>query len=267
MATYVLYSSVNHVQTDVVSVNDRALAYGDGVFTTAKIYNGKLIMLDQHINRLRASCEILSILCVDYVAIKKEIINVAAQFEEAVLKVIISSGQGGKGYSRKGCSKPTVFVKVSEFPTHYDDWRQSGINLGVSINKLGINPLLSAVKHLNRLEQVFIRAELDQSTFDDLLVLNINNEVIETSCANVFWFHNDQLYTPVIEDSGVAGLMRQEIINSMKVTIVKAKLTEIAQCRAMFICNSVMGIVPVNTFGQRKLPIEPVLGLNNMSFN
>jgi len=263
----VLYSSVNHVKTDVVSVNDRAFAYGDGVFTTGKVYNGNLLMLEQHISRLKASCELLSILCVDYVAIKNEIINVTARFQEAVLKVTISSGQGGRGYSRKGCSKPTVFVKVSEFPTHYNDWKQSGINLGVGIHKLGINPLLSAVKHLNRLEQVFIRAELDELAFDDLLVSNINNEVIETSCANVFWFHNDELYTPVIEDSGVAGLMRQEILNSMKVNIVKAKLAEISQCSAMFICNSVMGIIPVNTFEHRKLAIEPVLKLNELYFN
>ena len=117
--------------------------------------------------------------------------------------------------------------------------------------------MLAGLKHLNRLEQVMIRAELDQCKEDDLIVCDINDIIVETSSANIFWFKDDQLYTPKITSAGVAGLMRDAIINKIKnVQLVEAKFKDIINIDGMFICNCVMGIVPVKRYNERDLAFD-----------
>jgi len=253
------FQSVNGKQVNSISISDRGLAYGDGIFTTAKIIDGEIKLLKQHIERLRSGCALLKIVAIDYEKLASELVSIAKQYSLAVLKVVITSGEGGRGYSRVGIEQPNVIIKVSEFPARYNDWQASGISLGCAEIQLGINPLFSGLKHLNRLEQVLIRDELDQTSYDDLLVSNINEHIIETTCANIFWFKGEYLYTPKIKHSGVAGLYRADILNKYPNTnIVEAKQDDIHSADAMFMTNSVMEIVPIKRFNQRELNIEKV---------
>ncbi len=255
-----LYSSVNGQETKIISLSDRGLSYGDGIFTTAKILDGQVELLDLHIQRLQKSCQKLAIASPDFEKIEQELIDVAKRYQLAVIKVVITAGQGGRGYSRLDNSAANVIISVSNFPQHYEQWTKLGIEIGISEHRLGKNPMLSGVKHLNRLEQVLIRAELDHRPEDDLLVINIDDRVIESSCANVFWFVEDQLFTPDIQSSGVAGLMRDVILKSRNdVQVVSVSISALSECSAMFICNSVMGIIPVVQFEHRTLSISPVL--------
>lgn len=257
-----MYCSVNGRQVDNISIIDRGFSYGDGVFTTAKIVNGKVDMLTRHIQRLKDSCGILNISIPDINKLQQQIITLAKTYSLAVIKIIITAGEGGRGYSRVGCSVANIIISIYEFPKHYLNWQQKGVSLGTSRLKFGLNPLLSGLKHLNRLEQVLLRQEVDKVDEDDLLVTNINDDIIETSCANIFWFKHEKLYTPELSNSGVAGLMRAAIIDHFKETqIVKSKITEIECADAIFICNSVMGIVPVNKYNGRILEIKSILNI------
>ena len=56
-----LYSSINGIEDQYISISDRALAYGDGLFTTAKIVNGEIQRLNEHIERLQSGCQQLGI--------------------------------------------------------------------------------------------------------------------------------------------------------------------------------------------------------------
>jgi len=254
-----LYCSINGEKTSQLAVNDRGFSYGDGLFTTAKIVNGEIEMLPQHLMRLIDGCRHLNIEFNAISRLENELKTVALSFSIAVIKVVITAGKGGRGYSRIGADNPTVVISVSKFPEHYQDWQQSGIDLGISALRLGLNPMLAGIKHLNRLEQVLIRQELDKIAEDDLIVTNINGDVVETSCANVFWIINDMFYTAEISDSGVAGLMRDRVLAKIPSVIIgRYTLEDIQQAQAMFICNSVMGIVPIKTFNGKLMSVDKV---------
>lgn len=253
------FQSVNGKEVDQISINDRGLAYGDGIFTTAKVSNGQIELLTQHLDRLKTGCRLFNISDVDFDLLESELVELAQSYDLAVLKVMITSGEGGRGYSRIGTTRPNIIIKTSEFPIKYRQWQNTGITLADSSIQLGINPLFKGIKHLNRLEQVLIRDELDHSDFDDLLVFNILNQVIETSCANVFWFKDGHLYTPEITDSGVAGVMRAEIIRKHPETkVVQAFQSEIKKAQSIFITNSIMEIIPVALYLGNKLDVDQV---------
>ncbi len=259
-----LFCSVNGEVTNRVLVSDRAFAYGDGIFTTAKIVNGKVSQLEQHINRLINSCERLSISKVSFDELREQLRETAKHFDLAVLKVIITAGQGGRGYSRVGIESPTIVISVHDFPKHYLGWQKEGITVGDSKMNIGINPLLAGLKHLNRLEQVLIRKELDQSSYDDMLVFDINEYLIEASSANVFWKTKGKWYTPNVVNSGIAGLCRAAVLKSNpEIEVVAVEKKNLVDINAMFVCNSVMGIVPIKRYNDQKLSIFEVIDIQN----
>tara|TARA_R110001583_G_scaffold2233_34_gene16564 strand:+ start:2671 stop:3504 length:834 start_codon:yes stop_codon:yes gene_type:complete len=259
---------VNGIQQNHIDIENRGLAYGDGLFTTAKILNGNIQYLAQHIERLISGCEKLGINSPSSDELTDQLVSIAKNYSLAVLKVMIIANSGGRGYARSQSNNHDLVIMVHDYPKHYDEFAHAGIRLGVSKQKIGLNPMLGGLKHLNRLEQVLLRQELSTREEDDLLVTNINNEVIEATSANVFFFLNEKLYTPDITQSGVNGIIRQTILQHYPATIVKSvSLNEIAQVQAMFVCNCVMGVIPIANFNGRdlplKLPIDLPLGLRN----
>ena len=254
------YFSVNGRAKNSIVINDRALSYGDGIFTTAKISKGKIEFLSSHLQRLITGCEFLDISFDPSLRLTKEITTVAKQYESAVIKVVITAGAGGRGYSRGGTQKPNVIVSVTDCPIQYKQWENEGIRVLNCELQLGINPLLKGIKHLNRLEQVLIRSALDKIPQEEFIVTDINDYIVESSCANVFWFRDDKLFTPDIDVAGILGVYRKNILSFEPSTqIVKEKLTDLHNITAMFICNSIMGIIPVKQYQNRQLDISAVI--------
>jgi 4-amino-4-deoxychorismate lyase len=250
------YYEVNGLPNTDISVTNRAFNYGDGVFTTTKISAGKIEFLAEHRQRLDFSCHTLSIDFSQQNEVFERIIELAKSYQNAILKIVVCAGAGGRGYSRAGVVNSDVIISIHDMPNHYELWQRQGIVLGKSPLQLGLNPLLKGLKHLNRLEQVLIRSELDQRAEDDVVVSDINNHVIETSTANIFWQKDGELYTPDLTDSGIFGIARQQLLALFPDTqIVKADMALLEQVNAMFICNCVMGIVPVNSYQGRLLDV------------
>lgn len=245
---------VNGREQNQIEIENRGLAYGDGLFTTAKIIDGKIQYLSSHVQRLLSGCEKLALFAPNKVELTEQLSFVAKRYDLAVLKVIITASSGGRGYARSTNPINDLIIMVHDYPRHYDDLAIEGITLGNSHQQMGINPMLSGLKHLNRLEQVLLRQELANTKEDDLVVTNVHNEVIEATSANLFFWLNGQLCTPDVTNSGVNGIMRQTILQEYPDTLIKkVTLTELASSPAMFICNCVMGVMPVKNYNGQNL--------------
>ena len=247
---------VNGVQQNSIGIENRGLAYGDGLFTTAKIINGQVQYLSLHVQRLLLGCEKLALIAPNKIELFEQLRQVAKPYDLAVLKVIITASSGGRGYARSENPVNNLIIMVHDYPKHYDELAIEGITLGNSKQQIGINPMLNGLKHLNRLEQVLLRQELSHTKVDDLVVTNINDEVIEATSANLFFWLDGKLCTPDITSSGVNGIMRQIIMQKHSDTITKkVTFTELSNASAMFICNCVMGVMPVKNYNGRPLSI------------
>jgi len=250
---------VNGIQQNHNDIESRGLAYGDGLFTTAKISDGNIQYLSAHIERLLSGCVKLGIIPPSKNELIAQLTAVATSYTLAVLKVIITAAKGGRGYARAIGGGHELIIMVHDYPTHYEKMAISGIHLGLSQQQLGINPMLAGLKHLNRLEQVLLNEELSTREEDDLLVANINNEIIEATSANVFILLNDQWHTPDVSHSGVNGLMRQAILQHFPDTLIQSlTLSNIINAQAMFVCNCIMGVMPVRAFNDLALSLTPV---------
>ncbi|MEI6895024.1 MAG: aminodeoxychorismate lyase [Colwellia sp.] len=258
------YCSVNGQQQTDITITERGLAYGDGIFTTAKIVNGKVVLLEKHIERLLLGCNKLKLNLPLNINLNEQLKFVSKTYSKAVLKVMITAGSGGRGYSRVGLNENStnIIIMVSDFPTHYEGIAQKGIHLGDSEQCIATSSMLGGIKHLNRLEQVLLRVELDERHEDDLVVTNCQGQVIEVTSANLFYWLDGRLCTPEISTSGVDGIIRQVIIaNIPQVKVCQTQVVDLQQAQGIFICNSLMGIIPVKTYNSRILAIDAVLAL------
>ncbi len=120
--------------------------------------------------------------------------------------------------------------------------------------RLGINPLLAGIKHLNRLEQVLARKESYDRGYDDGLVADINGNFVEATSANLFLWKAGNLMTPDIQCCGIAGVVRQLVLDTAKKMDITVEVTTISKtdCHtadALFLTNSLSGIIPVKALG------------------
>lgn len=241
---------INGHEEHRLSARDRAVQFGDGCFTTSMVKNGQIFHLGAHLQRLQEGCQRLLIGQVNWLQLEHEMRQLAQQQQEAVLKVIISRGEGGRGYSSAGCGEATRILSLLPYPQHYRTQRSTGVYLTLSPIRLGRNPLLAGIKHLNRLEQVLIRAHLDQSDADEALVLDTEGRVVECCAANLFWRKGEQIFTPNLDEAGVAGTMRRYLLDEMASAdhacqVVSAGIEAVLEADEVVICNALMPVLPV----------------------
>lgn len=241
---------VNGKQTDLISIRDRGLHFGDGCFTTALVLNGEIQHSSAHIQRLQQDSQRLAILGVDWQALKHEMRQVAKGQQKTVLKVMLTRGEGGRGYSSIGCQTASRIVLASHYPEQYAIWRERGIRLMTSPIRLSINPQLAGIKHLNRIEQVMIRQRLDSENAEEALVLDFEGYIVECCSANIFWRIESKIFTPELTHCGVTGIMQRYLIDLLAnqgyvVERVRVKKSALSYADEVFVCNALMPVLPV----------------------
>jgi len=248
---------INGIAQESLPASDRAVQFGDGCFTTARIIEGEVCMLASHLQRLQEACARLFIPFTQWAELQAEMTAQAQGVPRGVLKVIITRGSGGRGYSAAGCTQPSRILSLSAYPDHYHRWREEGISLTLSPVRLGRSPVLAGIKHLNRLEQVLIRAHLDQTGGDEALVLDSEGLITECCAANLFWRRGREVFTPRLDMAGVNGLMRQFCLaqlarSDFHVVEVHAPEAALNDAEEIVVCNALMPVVPVRQYGEMR---------------
>lgn len=240
---------INGQPDSMINVSDRGLQYGDGLFETMAYKNGEIQSLDAHMERLFQGCQRLAI-PLDIMQLKAELALICAQTaEDSVIKIIVTRGEGGRGYKASKALIPTRIIARHDMPD-YPIENQSGIKVRLCQTRLGLNPALAGLKHLNRLEQVLARNEWDDVDIKEGLMFDINDQLIEGTMSNVFIVKAGQLYTADLDKAGVAGILRQKIIRlsqtlGLEMQIRTLDIKDLINADELFVCNSLIGIWPV----------------------
>lgn len=246
---------VNGESRELIAVSDRGFQYGDGLFETIAVTNGQAVFLDRHLERLQAACQRLFIPFPGIELLSLEAERLTRHSSKAVLKIIVTRGSGGRGYRQPEAIETTRILSLHPFPDYPDTYKQQGVVVRFCSTRLGLNPTLAGIKHLNRLEQVLARAEWKDTTIQEGLMLDIQDHVIEGTMTNLFYVKNNTFYTSALTLSGVAGIMRgiiMSILADQHVALVEHAFTpkELLVADEVFVCNSIIGIWPVKQIAE-----------------
>ncbi|WP_404361342.1 aminodeoxychorismate lyase [Methylotuvimicrobium sp. KM1] len=254
---------INGAMSCTIDVSDRGFQYGDGLFETIEIDKGRLVFFDRHIRRLNEGCRRLQIPLEDTGNLVAEAENAAKDVDRGVLKIILTRGTGGRGYRQPDSIKPTRVISVYPFPDYPENYTSNGITARICSTRLGLNPALAGIKHLNRLEQILARAEWNDPGIQEGLMLDADGNVIEGTMTNLFYVINRQLRTSETFHSGVAGIMREIILelaesNALVLSKRYFGIDELLNADEIFVCNSVIGLWPVTQIDGKPFAVGPV---------
>ena len=254
---------VNGEPGNTVATTDRGLLYGDGLFETIACVEGIPQLWQAHMQRLQSGCERLRIGNVDTDALQDECLGLLGGVQRGVLKIIITRGTGGRGYRPPENISATRIVQLHDWPEYPVTARTEGISTIICKTRLGQNPSLAGIKHLNRLEQVMARCEWHDEAIREGLMLDNAGHVIEGTMSNVFLVQKGGLLTPDLTRCGVAGIMRAHVMDlaaQEKITIDVRAVTvaELLQADEVFISNSLIGIWPVRRVDDTSYEKGPV---------
>ena len=246
----------DHNQTENLTA-DRGLAYGHGLFESILFTNSQLVLLERHLQRLNRDAKILG------VPIQSSLIRVylnqfldylqSQNIDNGVIKIILTAGIGGRGYQSPQPIEPSIYCSYSSLPADINAPKKNAIAVRYCQHRLPNQPALAGIKHLNRLDQVLARQEWNCADFQDGLMFDQSNQLIEAISANVFIQNaSGEWLTPCLQDAGVSGVMRsllmEEIFPACKINLqVRAiDMDELAECQQLLLCNSVRGLMRVN---------------------
>jgi len=254
---------LNGQATQQIDIQDRGLQYGDGLFETLRVQDSRVPLWNRHWQRLKKGCLRLAIPLPEQDLLLEEVHSLIAGEEQAVLKLIITRGKGERGYASPTTLLPSRILMLSDGPDYPPAYRKSGIRLYTCETRLGINPALAGIKHLNRLEQVLARNEWQSPDYQEGLLLDTQGHVMEGTMSNIFWVKAQQLYTADLSHCGVEGVMREIVMeiakeNGISLNIGLWSKSVLLDADEIFVTNSLIGIWPVSYIFNMTLPAGPV---------
>jgi 4-amino-4-deoxychorismate lyase len=241
---------INGQATDCISSLDRGLLYGDGVFETIAVENGQPRFWSRHLARLIAGCERLGIPHPELKCLLEESRKILSRVDRGVLKIIVTRGCGRRGYRPATNEIPTRIIQLHPWPDYPELCRVSGVRVRLCRQRLGHNPALAGIKHLNRLEQVLAQWEWNDPAIMEGLLLDGDACLVEGTMSNLFLIRGGVLMTPELVRCGVAGILRTVVMElaarvPMPVQVKSLGLDDLRVADEVFLTNSIIGIWPV----------------------
>ncbi|MCK5394616.1 MAG: aminodeoxychorismate lyase [Gammaproteobacteria bacterium] len=252
---------INGVKAEYLSIMDRGLHYGDGLFETIACRQGALQLWDEHIARMKQGAGMLGI---DFPGEEKYFRDIESLIDmptdrDCIIKLLLTRGDGERGYKQPRKQKPTRAVIINHWPGHPTELVEQGIKVCLCKHPVSTNPVLAGLKHLNRLDNVLARSEW-QDEFHEGFMSDVHGNIVEGTMSNIFCIKNGKLFTPGLDQCGVKGIIREQILliakeNDFEHHIKNISLDDIHSMDEIFITNSIIGLWPVSCVGDTKYPV------------
>ncbi len=246
-----------------LSINNRGFTYGDSVFETIRVINGKIIFWEDHYFRLMASMRIM----------RMEIpYNFSPEFLEDKIKKIIEANQledsgarirftvyrleGGYytpqtrdiGYILEAYKIESSFYLLDQDAYEVELFKDHYVNSG----------LLSTIKTNNRAVNVLGGIYATENGYQNCLLLNEKKMVVEALNGNIFLIKDKVIKTPPLQEGALNGIIRKQLISIIKLTDgleleeVAISPFELQKADELFITNVMVGIQPVTKYRKKE---------------
>ncbi len=230
-----------------VSVFDRGFLYGDGLFETLRIVQGRPFAWDAHMERLARGAEFLKLRPpLSPIEMRSAVERLVAlnALPDSVLRLTLTRGTGPRGYSPRGADSPTLVLALHPLP----GTGPRGLRLITSSFRVAADDPLAQVKTCSKLLHVLARAEAEAQRADDALLLNTRAQVAETTSSNIFWLSGEVLLTPPTRSGALAGITRATVFElAGKLGLECGEVDDVPsvlqRATGVFLTNSVHGIV------------------------
>ncbi len=248
---------------EVVSFNNRGLQYGDALFETLRISNGKILFWEDHYFRLMASMRILRMeipMSFSMEFLESEVLKTLGDSEKLTInaraKIFINRKAGGK-YTPV-TNDVDYFVITEKLEDSFYIFNDSSYKVELFKDYYIPANLLSTLKTSTKVIHVLGSIFAKENDYDNCILLNDKKQVVEALNGNIFLVHGTEIITPSIEDGCLRGILRKQIISicnqSEKYTLIEKSISpfDLQKADELFITNVIQGIQPVLNYRKKE---------------
>lgn len=232
-----------------VSVFDRGFLYGDSVFETIRIYDGKPFLIDEHITRLLNG---LKALCFQKLPAGLKVYALklieANKVLNGVLRIAVTRGELTSGIDPSACKEPTVVISAKEGVPYTDEAYSKGFRVIVAKIRKDQNSPLCRIKSANFLTHILAKGEATDAGVDEAIMLNYEGFLTEATVSNIFLLKGNTLLTPSEESGILPGITRKVVLEMAEKMGLNAgereiRPEEIYNADEAFLTNSLMEVM------------------------
>jgi branched-chain amino acid aminotransferase len=243
-----------------VSVLDRGFCYGDGLFETMRSYGNTVFRLDDHLERLYQSLDLIHL----NVPVTRDEMRTAIYetlkrnlCPDSIVRLTISRGEQTTGFRIDPEAPPTLVILVRELEPLPEQWLEAGIKISLfPATAFRIGGLTQQIKSCNFLSYILVREMAHREQSVEGILIDDDNRITEGTTSNVFIVKDGVLKTPALNRYILPGITRQavlEIAENKGLPVSRQTLNpeDIYQADEVFITNSRVEILPVCHAGER----------------
>lgn len=246
----------------VVSVFDHGFLYGDGIYETMRAYRGKVFLIDEHIQRLFRSGELIMLnIKLSQKQIKAAIYNTLEKnnLMEAYIRLSISRGPGEIGLDPELCKLPTFVIITNEFREYPKELYSNGVKICIAKTRRNAPESLNPkIKSLNFLNNILAKIEAKKSGAYEAIMLNYKGFLAEGTISNIFFVKEKLLMTPSTDAGILDGITRDLVIRVARREGVRVEeglysADKLYDSDEVFITNTTLEILPVVKVNEKKI--------------
>ena len=244
-----------------ISIFDRGLVLGDGLFETLRTVEGHPQFLDLHYRRLKNSAHRLRLrLPITETKLRSIIQSLCRKsgLSDAAARITLTRGRYQGGLSIDPSVPPSLIITVA--PVTMDPAIYTrGVKVAISgINKAAASGLDSGIKSTNYLANIFAKAEADRQGCYEAILLGGHGEIAELSTASFFCVIGGAVITPPLETGILPGITRQVLLREIRRAGIPCREhpifpRDIVRMNEALLSSSVRGPVPISRIAGRKI--------------
>jgi len=254
---------VNGQPGGMIHPADRGFAYGDGLFETIAVRNGRPRLLERHFARMADGCRRLGLPDPPLQVISDEIDCLSVNQQRGTVKLFWSRGTGPRGYRIPERSQPTRIVTFGSDPGSTARYQEAGVRVVSCRTPASCNSALAGLKTLTRLDSVLARSEFGAAHAEEGLMWTESGSAVGGTMSNLFLVEKGRLVTPALGNCGIRGVMRGLVLEaaaSMGLSVEESNCgrQRVDEADELFLTNALIGLWPVRSHDQRVFSVGPI---------
>lgn len=245
-----------------ISVFDHGFLYGDGVFEGIRAYNGRVLKLHEHIDRLYDSAKAIML---DIGVSKDEMVKIVLEslrinnLKDSYIRLVISRGMGDLGLDPRKCPKPSIICIAAHIAVYPPELYERGLEIVTATVRRNIPEALNPrIKSLNYLNNILAKIEANRQGAPEAIMLNQDGFVAECTADNIFIIKNGRITTPPAYMGALGGITKDTVVEIAKTlgkTVEENVFTryEVYTADEMFLTGTGAEVIPVTSVDGRSI--------------